>query len=252
MTGSALRRYFIEVSYKGANYAGFQVQENAHTVQAELDRALSVLFRAPIATTGSSRTDAGVHALQNFLHFDTELPLHPQFLYKINAILPEDVVLKAIYEVAPEAHSRFAATGRSYEYYLYTHKDPFMKDRGYYFPYRVDTGRLQEAANIIKEYKDFTTFSKRNTQVKTFLCTILESYWTFSESQMVYNVSANRFLRGMVRGLVGTMLRVGRGKLSLQDFREVIESRDCTRADFAVPPQGLFLVKVSYPEGMLK
>jgi tRNA pseudouridine38-40 synthase len=252
MTGSALRRYFIEVSYKGAKYAGFQVQENALTVQAELDRALSLLFRAPISTTGSSRTDAGVHALQNFLHFDTELPLHPQFLYKVNAILPEDIVLKAIYEVAPEAHSRFTATGRSYEYYLYMHKDPFMKDRGYYFPYKVDTGLLQEAASVLKEYQDFTTFSKRNTQVKTFLCSIRESYWVFNDAQMVYNVSANRFLRGMVRGLVGTMLRVGRGKLTLQEFREAIESRDCTRADFAVPPQGLFLVKVAYPEGLLK
>lgn len=252
MTGPVLRRYFIEVSYKGANYAGFQVQENAHTVQAELDRALSILFRAPIVTTGSSRTDAGVHALQNFLHFDTDLPLHPQFLYKINAILPDDVVLKAIYEVPPEAHSRFAATGRSYEYYLYTHKDPFMKDRGYYFPYRVDTGLLGEAAAIVKEYQDFTTFSKRNTQVKTFLCNIRDSRWETSDERLVYYVTANRFLRGMVRGLVGTMLRVGRGKLTLQEFRDAIESRDCTRADFAVPPQGLFLVKVAYPEGLLK
>jgi tRNA pseudouridine38-40 synthase len=132
------------------------------------------------------------------------------------------------------------------------HKDPFMKDRGYYFPYRVDTELLQEAAGIIKEYQDFTSFSKRNTQVRTYICSIRESFWTFSDAQMVYNVSGNRFLRGMVRGLVGTMLRVGRGKLSLQEFREVIEARDCTRADFAVPPQGLFLVKVAYPEGVLK
>jgi tRNA pseudouridine38-40 synthase len=252
MTGSALHRYFIEVSYKGTNYSGFQVQENAHTVQSVLDSSLSTLLRGPVVTTGSSRTDAGVHALQNFLHFDTELPLHPQFLYKINAILPQDIVLKAVYEVPLDAHSRFTALGRSYEYYLYTQKDPFMRDRGYYFPYKVDTGLLQEAADIVKDYTDFTTFSKRNTQVKTFICAIWESYWTVKGEQIVYNVSANRFLRGMVRGLVGTMLRVGRGRLSLDEFREVIESRDCTRADFAVPPQGLFLVKVDYPEGLLK
>lgn len=252
MTGTALRRYFIEVSYKGSRYSGFQIQENALTVQSVLDKSLSILLRGPIVTTGSSRTDAGVHALQNFLHFDTDLPLHPQFLYKINAILPEDIVLKAVYEVPPDAHSRFAALGRSYEYYLYTQKDPFMKDRGYYFPYRVDLGLLEEAAAIVKDYKDFTTFSKRNTQVKTFLCAIRESYWTVKGQHIVYNVSANRFLRGMVRGLVGTMLRVGRGKLTIQEFREAIESRDCTRADFAVPPQGLFLVKVTYPEGLLK
>jgi len=252
MTGlSVSSRYFIEVSYKGTIFSGFQVQENADTVQAAIDRALSILFRDTIATTGSSRTDAGVHALQNFLHFDTALPLHPQFLYKINAILPPDIVLKAIYRVPPDAHSRFAALGRSYKYYLYTRKDPFMKDRGYYFPYRMDMDKLNAAAAIVKDYTDFTTFSKRNTQVKTFLCNIRESYWTVKDSQFVYNVAANRFLRGMVRGLVGTMLRVGRGKLSLEEFRQVIESRDCTRADFAVPPQGLFLMEVSYPEGML-
>jgi tRNA pseudouridine38-40 synthase len=250
MTG-AVTRYFIDVLYKGTLYSGFQVQENAHTVQAVLDKALSTLFRAPVVTTGSSRTDAGVHALQNFLHFDTALPLHPQFLYKINAILPEDIVLKAIYAVPPDAHARFDALGRSYEYYLYREKDPFMKDRGYFFPYTLDAGLLQEAAAIIKDYTDFTSFSKRNTQVKTFLCTIHESYWTIGEKQLVYNVSANRFLRGMVRGLVGTMLRVGRGKLTLQDFHNVIAGKDCTLADFAVPPQGLFLVKVRYPEGLL-
>ncbi|SEN52637.1 tRNA pseudouridine38-40 synthase [Chitinophaga rupis] len=252
MTGAVTRRYFIDVSYKGTQYSGFQVQENALTVQSVLDKALSTLLRAPVVTTGSSRTDAGVHALQNFLHFDTELPLHPQFLYKINAILPPDIVLKAIHEVPPEAHARFDALGRSYEYYLYKEKDPFMRDRGYFFPYTMDTGLLQEAAAIIKEYSDFTTFSKRNTQVRTFLCKIQESYWTLHDKQLVYNVSANRFLRGMVRGLVGTMLRVGRGKLTLQEFHDVIASKDCTRADFAVPPQGLFLVKVAYPEGLLK
>ncbi|NSL90053.1 tRNA pseudouridine(38-40) synthase TruA [Chitinophaga sp. Mgbs1] len=247
-----MNRYFIEVAYKGASYSGFQVQENAHTVQAEVDNALSTLFRETIVSTGSSRTDAGVNARQNFLHFDTALPLHPQFLYKINAILPEDVVLRGIYRVPEDANSRFAALSRSYEYTLYTHKDPFMKDRGYFFPYKMDMAALQEAAGIIKEYADFTTFSKRNTQVKTFICAVAESYWTVEEERIVYNVTANRFLRGMVRGLVGTMLRVGRGKLSLAGFREAIESRDCTKADFAVPPQGLFLIKVAYPEGLLQ
>ncbi|WP_143310619.1 tRNA pseudouridine(38-40) synthase TruA [Chitinophaga vietnamensis] len=247
-----MNRYFIEVAYKGAQYSGFQIQENAHTVQAEIDKALSILFRDTIVSTGSSRTDAGVNAMQNFLHFDTALPLHPQFLYKINAILPEDVVLKQVYRVPPDAHCRFAALGRSYEYTLYTHKDPFMKDRGYFFPYKMNIDALQEAAAVIREYKDFTTFSKRNTQVKTFLCTIGESHWEVSEERIVYNVTANRFLRGMVRGLVGTMLRVGRGKLTMDQFREAIESRDCTKADFAVPPQGLFLMKVSYPEGLLQ
>jgi tRNA pseudouridine38-40 synthase len=130
-------------------------------------------------------------------------------------------------------------------------KDPFLQDRGYFFPYRLDLDLLQEAAGILKEYQDFTTFSKRNTQVKTYICNIMHSQWTADSTRIVYNVTANRFLRGMVRGLVGTMLRVGRGKLSMQGFREAIESRNCVNADFAVPPQGLFLMKVGYPEGLL-
>lgn len=246
-----MNRYFIEVGYNGAQYSGFQVQENSHTVQAEIDRALSLLLRDTIVSTGSSRTDAGVNARQNFLHFDTAMPLHPQFLYKINAILPDDIVLRRVYQVPPEANSRFAALARSYEYTLYTHKDPFMKDRGYFFPYKMDIAALQEAAAVITTYSDFTTFSKRNTQVKTYICKIMESSWTVKGERIVYNVTANRFLRGMVRGLVGTMLRVGRGKLSMNQFREAIESKDCTKADFAVPPQGLFLMNVQYPEGLL-
>jgi tRNA pseudouridine38-40 synthase len=248
---TGIMRYFIEVAYKGAGFNGFQVQDNAETVQAAINHAISTLMRSTIETTGSSRTDAGVHALQNFLHFDTDLPIHPQFLYKVNAILPPDVMLRHIYRVPDDAHSRFAALGRSYEYTLYMHKDPFLQDRGYFFPYRLDIDLLHEAAGILKEYSDFTTFSKRNTQVKTYICSIKESYWTAAEDRILYNVSANRFLRGMVRGMVGTMLRVGRGKLSIQGFRDAIESRNCVNADFAVPPQGLFLMKVAYPQGLL-
>jgi tRNA pseudouridine38-40 synthase len=244
-----MARYFLEVAYMGEHYSGFQVQENARTVQSEIDRAASLLTREQVVTTGSSRTDAGVHARQNFLHFDTELALHPQFVYKMNAILPRDIVLKGVYPVGPEVHSRFAATGRAYEYTLYTFKDPFMRDRGYYFPYRMNMDDLHAAAGVIKEYRDFSTFSKRNTQVKTFNCSIEESAWSEKDGRIVYNVSANRFLRGMVRGLVGTMLRVGRGKLTLPEFRAVIESKDCTQADFAVPPQGLCLMEVKYPAG---
>ena len=247
-----MTRYFIEVGYKGAQYSGFQVQENARTVQAEIDRALSLLLRESIVTTGSSRTDAGVNAQQNFLHFDVELPLHPQFIYKINAILPDDIVLRGVYQVPAGANCRFAALSRSYEYILYTRKDPFLRDRGYFFPYKMDIAALQEAAEVIKGYSDFTTFSKRNTQVRTYICQIQESAWRMDGERIVYNVTANRFLRGMVRGLVGTMLRVGRGKLSMDQLREAVESRDCTNADFAVPPQGLFLMKVRYPEGLLQ
>jgi tRNA pseudouridine38-40 synthase len=244
-------RYFIEVAYKGTKFNGFQIQENAETVQSAIDHALSTLMREKIETTGSSRTDAGVHALQNFLHFDMEKPLHPQFIYKVNAILPPDVLLRHVYGMPDDAHSRFAALSRSYEYTIYMQKDPFLQDRGYFFPYRLDMGLLEEAAEILKGYRDFTTFSKRNSQVKTYICDIMESRWSAGDDRIVYNVTANRFLRGMVRGLVGTMLRVGRGKMTLEGFREAIESRNCVNADFAVPPQGLFLMKVAYPEGFL-
>ncbi|MBO9152173.1 tRNA pseudouridine(38-40) synthase TruA [Chitinophaga sp. GCM10012297] len=246
-----MARYFIEVAYMGGRYAGFQVQENAQTVQGEIDRAVSLLLRETVETTGSSRTDAGVHARQNFLHFDTEKALHPQFMYKMNAILPQDVVLKGVYAVPGDLHSRFAATGRAYAYTLYGFKDPFMRDRGYYYPYTIDLQLLQEAAAAVKGYTDFSTFSKRNTQVKTYNCAIEESYWEREEGRLVYRVSANRFLRGMVRGLVGTMLRVGRGKLTMEEFRAAVESKDCTRADFAVPGHGLCLMRVMYAEGVL-
>lgn len=244
-----MARYFIEVAYMGARYSGFQVQDNGITVQSEIDRAVGVLMREKIVTTGSSRTDAGVHARQNFLHFDTDAALHPQFRYKVNAILPADIVVKGVYLVPDDLHSRFAATGRAYEYTLYTYKDPFLRDRGYFYPYRMNMELLQEAAEIVKEYKDFSTFSKRNTQVRTYNCNIYTSEWVEEEGRIVYHVSANRFLRGMVRGLVGTMLRVGRRKLTIEGFRAAIESKDCTQADFAVPPEGLCLMQVMYPEG---
>ena len=244
-------RYFIEVAYKGTSFGGFQIQNNVETVQSVIDHAISTLMRRAIVTTGSSRTDAGVHAMQNFLHFDMEQPLHPQFLYKVNAILPPDVVMRNIFQVADDAHCRFAALSRSYKYTLYMEKDPFMRDRGYFFPYRLDAELLREAAGVLREYENFMTFSKRNTQVKTYNCNIMSSGWEVGEDRIVYSVTANRFLRGMVRGMVGTMLRVGRGKLTMDGFREAIESRNCVNADFAVPPQGLFLMKVAYPEGML-
>lgn len=241
-----MSRYFLEVSYKGTNYSGFQSQENANTVQAEVEKAFKILQKEEVILTGSSRTDSGVHALQNFFHFDFEKVVHPQFVYKINAILPADIVVKSIMPVAPDAHCRFDAIAREYNYYIYRHKDPFLKDRAFYFPYKLDLEKMQEAAAIIMDYQDFTSFSKRNTQVKTFNCTILKSNWLHHDNTLIYNVQANRFLRGMVRALTATMLKVGRGKLSLDEFRHIIEHKDCTKASFAVPGHGLFLSSVQY------
>ncbi len=241
-------RYFLEVSYKGTAYSGFQSQENANTVQAEIEKGFAILQRHLVVMTGSSRTDAGVHALQNFFHFDYDGTIHPQFVYKLNAILPADIVVRAIRQVTDDAHCRFDAISRSYRYYIYRHKDPFLQDRAFYFPYKLDLVKMQEAAEMIRRYNDFTSFSKRNTQVKTFECNILDSFWEQEDGCIIYNVKANRFLRGMVRALTATMLKIGRGKMSLEDFRCIIEAKDCTKASFAVPAHGLFLQAVEFPE----
>src|SRR5690242_16270074 len=157
-----MSRYFLEVSYKGTNYSGFQIQQNANSIQAEIENALEILQKEKIALTGSSRTDAGVHALQNFFHFDVDREMHPHLVYKMNAILPADIVVQKLIPVKPGAHCRFDAVSREYKYYIYRHKDPFLKDRAFYFPYKLDTQLMQEAAGMIKLYSDFTSFSKRN------------------------------------------------------------------------------------------
>jgi tRNA pseudouridine38-40 synthase len=245
-----MSRYFLDVSYRGTAYSGFQSQQNTgKTIQAEVEKAFAVLQKEEVPMTGSSRTDAGVHALQNYFHFDYEGEINPQFLYKVNAILPEDIVVRKLVPVSAEAHCRFDALSREYRYYIYRRKDPFLQDRAFYFPYRLSIEKMQEAAGVLKEYTDFTSFSKRNTQVKTFECRIMESDWEMGEESLVYHVRANRFLRGMVRALTATMLQVGRGKLDMDGLRAVIENRDCTKASFAVPARGLFLVGVEY-EGL--
>lgn len=240
-------RYFLELAYKGTDYSGFQLQDNANTIQAEVEKAFEILHKQKVILTGSSRTDSGVHALQNYFHFDYSESINPQFIYKMNAILPADIVVKKLIPVAGDAHCRFDAVTREYRYYIYRYKNPFLRERAFYFPYRMDIDLMQQAAGVIKEYTDFTSFSKRNTQVKTFNCVIQESRWGMEDDCFVYYASANRFLRGMVRALTATMLRVGREKISLGEFRDIIEARDCTKASFAVPAHGLFLISVNYP-----
>lgn len=240
-------RYFLEVAYKGTGYSGFQIQDNASSIQQEVEKALEIFFRQSLSLTGSSRTDSGVHALQNFFHFDFQGIIEDQVLYNINAILPPDIVLTAVRPVAPDAHCRYDALSREYRYYLYRKKNPFLADRAWFYPYTLDLGKLRAAAALLPEYQDFTSFSKRSTQVKTFLCAIQESVWKEEETGLVYQVKANRFLRGMVRGLVGTMLQVGRGKLSVEDFADVIRRKDNQLADFSAPGHGLFLCQVYFP-----
>ncbi len=243
-------RFFLEVSYKGTAYAGFQAQKNANTIQDEVERSLSIYFKEAIMLTGSSRTDAGVHAKQNYFHFDFHLNPQPDWIkvvYHLNAILPGDIVIQRVFAVRDEAHCRFDARHRTYEYSIYKEKDPFLADRAYFYPYALNMSLLNEAAAYIKGIKSFESFSKRNTQVKTFMCTIYESQWIMEGEIVKYRVSGNRFLRGMVRGLVGTMLKVGREKTSINDFKEIVGSHNPALADFSVPPQGLKLIEVSYP-----
>jgi tRNA pseudouridine38-40 synthase len=245
-------RYFLELAYNGNRYSGFQIQANANSIQQEVERALEIFFRQRISLTGSSRTDGGVHALQNYFHFDYEGIIEKQVLYNINAILPPDIALKAAHPVAADAHCRFDAVSREYRYYIYRKKNPFLADRAYFFPYAVDREKLSAAAALVPQFEEFTSFAKRNSQAKTFHCTIMESSWQQEQDCLVYRVTANRFLRGMVRGLVGTMLQVGRSRIGVEEFAAILRNKDNQQADFSVPGHGLFLVRIAFPDSVLQ
>ncbi len=241
-------RYFIEVAYKGTAYAGFQVQQNANTIQAEIEKALQIFFRQKLELTGSSRTDAGVHAKQNYFHFDVVNTIDDiaKAIYHLNAILPRDIVVKKIIAVAEDAHCRFDALSRSYAYTISADKNPFELESAYYYPYSLNKEALNECATMLMEYGNFESFAKKNTQVFTFECKITHSQWIFENELVKYEVTGNRFLRGMVRGLVGTMLLVGRGKYTVEMFREIIGSKNTEKTDFSVPAHGLVLMEVAY------
>ena len=240
-----MSRFFIEVSYKGTNYSGFQVQENAVTVQEVIEKAFATIHRRPVVLTGSSRTDAGVHALQNFFHFDEEA-IHPQFIYKLNAILPPDISVREVWQMKEEAHSRFDATSRSYEYRIHRRKDPFSEGLSLFYPYSLDFDLMKRAADLIKEQEYFAAFSKTNTQVKNFRCKIYKSEWRENGEGLIYSIEGNRFLRGMVRQLTASLLKIGRGKLSLEEFGSFFSGDE--KCGISVPARGLFLVSVNYPE----
>jgi tRNA pseudouridine38-40 synthase len=246
-----MQRYFIEVAYKGTAYKGFQIQEKASTIQEEVEKAFRVKFKEAIHLTGASRTDSGVHALQNYFHFDSGLIIETFDLYNLNALLPADIVLKNIFKVSSNCHSRFSAASREYRYFVYQYKDPFLKDTGYYYPFKIELELLQQSAEALLTIKNFASFSKRNTQVKNYYCDLTVSEWKRENDCFIYNVKSNRFLRGMVRGLVGTMLQVGRQTISFSKFLSIIENKDCSGADFSAPARGLFLCSVNYPSGII-
>lgn len=247
-----MARYFLQVRYNGLAFHGSQVQGDIPTVQLAINKAITTLLREDITTFGASRTDEGVHALCSYYHFDTEQELTSNFVYKMNAILPFEVAVNKLFKAAdPELNSRFAAVSRQYRYRIYHQKDPFKHGRALYHPYKLDISLLHKTAAILPEYEDFETFSKRNSQTYTYICKLKDSHWEEHEDELHYVVRGNRFLRGMVRGLVGTQLQVAKGKITLDEFREVILSKDCTNADFSVTGHGLYLEDIEYPEDSL-
>jgi len=247
-----MARYFIELSYDGALYGGFQIQQNKATIQGELEKAMETLYRAPLTLTGASRTDAGVHANQNFLHFDTDIAILPKHIYNLNAILPNNIVVKAIYQVPSEAHCRFDAIKRGYIYRLHTQKNPFSEGRSWYYPFPVDLNLMQAAADTLLNYTDFESFSKKNTTVNTFQCNITKASWTMVGPDIRFEIHSNRFLRGMIRGLVGTMMQVGRGHISIAEWHDIVASKDEQRVDFSTPAYGLYLSEINYPNFLKK
>ena len=243
-----MKRYFIELSYDGTGFGGFQIQNNKATIQGEVENALAIVYRQPIYLTGASRTDAGVHALQNFFHFDTDLVIETKHLYNLNSILPNSVVVQGIYKVPNDAHARFDAVKRSYIYRIHKAKNPFLEGRSWLYPYPTNTKVLQEAAGALLFYTDFESFSKKNTSVNTFQCHVSNAFWVEEEQNLSFHIDANRFLRGMIRGLVGTMLQVGRGQLTMEQWHEIIQSKDPQRVDFSTPAHGLYLSSIKYPD----
>jgi tRNA pseudouridine38-40 synthase len=242
------QRYFIELFYDGTNYHGWQIQPNAVTVQEILNGCLSTVLRQPIETAGCGRTDTGVHAKEFFAHFDTEAPLdnNENLLRSINAILPKDIAVKKIFPVTENAHARFDAISRSYEYHVHFDKEPFKYGYSWELRDRPDVDLMNEAASIIREHTDFSCFSKSNTQVKTNICKISRAEWMAEDDEIIFRITADRFLRNMVRAIVGTLLLVGKKEIKPEKVRDIIESKNRSMAGMSVPACGLFLTEVKY------
>lgn len=242
-------RYFAEAAYLGTNFHGWQVQDNATSIQGEIERVLSLLLRETIQITGSGRTDTGVHAYQQFFHFDvSEKPDLDKLIFKMNALLHQDVVIKRIQKVKEEAHARFDATKRSYVYRVKRKKDPFSFGQTYQYNVDIDLETMNLAAKTLLGEQDFKSFSKVKTNVNNFFCNVFEAHWFEEKNELKFYISANRFLRGMVRAIVGSLLLVGEGKISVEEFRGIISEKNRKSAGRSVPPEGLFLLEVSYPE----
>lgn len=240
-------RYFIEFAYHGKNYFGYQIQPGQITVQEVFEKALSTILRSDIKITGAGRTDSGVHAKKIFAHFDLDSDIPQNLVYRLNSFLPNDIAAKNVFKVTNDAHARFDATFRTYEYIVSLEKNPFLNDFSWQIINRkLDLERMNEACKILFEFEDFTSFSKLHTDNKTNNCKIYLAEWTKTGTELKFTVSADRFLRNMVRAIVGTMIEIGNGKISIEDFRDIIEAKDRGKAGTSAPPQGLFLVDVGY------
>lgn len=265
-------RYFIEIAFKGTHYHGWQIQKNAISIQEVLDKAISTVFREQVSTLGCGRTDAGVHAKQLFAHFDVHINGEEnekngqsqnnfegpsdrqiqQYLRGINALLPSDIAAKALFIVKPDTHARFDAISRSYEYHIHFSKDPFLTEYSWQFRDELDIRKMNEAALIMMEYEDFSCFSKSNTQVFTNNCTITFAQWKrLEDGRLIFEIRANRFLRNMVRAIVGTLIEIGKGNQKIDYIREVLESKNRSIAGVSVPACGLYLTKVVYPDNIV-
>ena len=241
-------RFFITLSYDGTRYHGWQIQPNGDSVQQRLQEALSTLLRKPVEVVGAGRTDTGVHARMMVAHFDWEETIDgKQLAYKLNKLLPGDIAVQEVRQVEDDMHARFSATSRTYHYFIHTRKDPFLQAYSWQIPFALDFEKMNEAAKVLLEYKDFTSFSKVNTDTKTNLCDLKEAFWEEVEpGQWRFTITANRFLRNMVRAIVGTLVEVGRDRISIEEMRHIIEAKDRCQAGESVPGKALFLVDIKY------
>jgi len=244
-------RYFFEITYDGTKYNGWQNQANALGVQQVVEETLSKLLHEKISIVGSGRTDTGVHCIQQFFHADIQMKMERQeFLQRLNSFLPKDIAIRDILPVKPEAHARYNARERAYEYHITTRKNPLLVGRAFYFFKKCDISLMNEAAALLVGEHDFTSFSKVKTDVNHFVCTIKKAHWIKQGDLMIFSISANRFLRGMVRAIVGTLLDVGSQKISIKEFQSIIKSKDRKKAGMNVPPEGLYLTQVKYPKNI--
>ncbi|MEX0315292.1 MAG: tRNA pseudouridine(38-40) synthase TruA [Allomuricauda sp.] len=242
-------RYFIQFSYLGKAYHGWQNQPNAVTVQEVLEKALSTLLRDKVEVVGAGRTDAGVHAKEMYAHFDFDKITEVKELsYRLNAFLPDDIAIQSIISVKQNAHARFDAVERTYEYWVVKEKSPFYFDFTHFVKHPLDIAAMNLSAQYLLEHKDFECFSKSNTDVKTFICDVRKASWELKEDKLVFTITADRFLRNMVRAVVGTLLDVGIGKTKPEEIKLILESKDRGKAGVSVPAKGLYLTKVSYPK----